>query len=124
RGHTSQSGEGLYLVPDANARPWAVSADGLVVTVRLTPKGGRDALEGVEHLADGRCVLKARVRAAPSDGEANSALARLLAQTLRIAPREIALVGGATSRVKRLLIRGDARAVAAALERIGETAAK
>ena len=111
-------------MPDANARPWAVSADGLVVTVRLTPKGGRDALEGVEHLADGRCVLKARVRAAPSDGEANSALARLLAQTLRIAPREIALVGGATSRVKRLLIRGDARAVAAALERIGETAAK
>jgi uncharacterized protein (TIGR00251 family) len=111
-------------VPDANARPWAVSADGLVVTVRLTPKGGRDAIEGVEHLADGRCVLKARVRAAPSDGEANGALARLLAQTLRIAPREIALVGGATSRVKRLLIRGDARAVAAALERIGETPAK
>jgi uncharacterized protein (TIGR00251 family) len=111
-------------VPDATARPWAVSADGLIVTVRLTPKGGRDAIEGVEHLADGRCVLKARVRAAPSDGEANSALARLLAQTLRIPPREITLVGGATSRVKRLLIRGDVRAVAAALERVGETAAK
>lgn len=109
---------------DAAARPWAVSADGLVVTVRLTPKGGRDAIEGVEHLADGRCVLKARVRAAPSDGEANSALARLLAQTLRIAPREIALVGGATSRLKRMLIRGDVHAVAAALERIRETAAK
>jgi len=111
-------------VADATARPWAVSADGLVVTVRLTPKGGRDAIEGVEHLADGRRALKARVRAAPSDGEANEALALLLAQTLRIAPREITLVGGATSRVKRMLIRGDARAVAAALERIGETVAK
>ena len=109
---------------DATARPWAVSADGLVVTVRLTPKGGRDAIGGVERLADGRCVLKARVRVAPSDGEANSALVRILAQTLRIAPREIALIGGATSRIKRMLIRGDARAVAAALERIGETAAK
>ena len=109
---------------DADDRPWAVSADGLVVTVRLTPKGGRDAIDGIEHLADGRCVLKARVRAAPSDGEANSALLRLLAQTLRIAPREIALIGGATSRVKRMLIRGDVRAVATALERIGEAPAK
>jgi uncharacterized protein len=101
-----------------------VSADGLVVVVRLTPKGGRDAIEGIERLADGRAVLKARVRAAASDGEANSALARLLARALDVAPREITLVGGATSRVKRLLIRGDARAAAAALERIREAAAK
>jgi uncharacterized protein (TIGR00251 family) len=108
-------------VPDAD-RPWAASADGLVVTVRLTPKGGRDAIDGIERLADGRCVLKARVRAAPSDGEANGALTRLLAQTLRVAPREIALVGGAASRVKRMLIRGDAGAVAAMLGRIGEAA--
>jgi uncharacterized protein (TIGR00251 family) len=111
-------------VTDAGDRPWAVSADGLVVTVRLTPKGGRDAIECIEHLADGRCVLKARVRAAPSDGEANGALQRLLAQTLRLAPREIALVGGATSRVKRMLIRGDARAAAVALEHISGTGAK
>jgi uncharacterized protein YggU (UPF0235/DUF167 family) len=89
--------------------------------VRLTPKGGRDAIDGIEQLADGRCVLKARVRAAPTDGEANSALLRLFAQTLRIAPRDIALVGGATSRIKRMLIRGDVNAVVAALERIGET---
>lgn len=105
-------------------RPWAVSADGLVVTVRLTPKGGRDDIEGIEHLSDGRSVLKARVRAAPQDGEANSALARLLARTLGVAPREIALVGGATSRIKRLLIRGDAHAVAAALEHIAEAGVK
>jgi uncharacterized protein (TIGR00251 family) len=111
-------------VSAGDERPWAVSADGLVVTVRLTPKGGRDAIDGIEHLADGRCVLKARVRAAPSDGDANAALVRLLAQTLRVAPREIALVGGATARVKRLLIKGDVDAAAAALERIGEAAVK
>ena len=109
---------------DANDRPWAVSADGLLVVVRLTPKGGRDEIEGIEHLADGRAVLKARVRAAASDGEANSALARLLARTLDVAPREIALIGGATSRIKRLLIRGDARAAATALERIRGARAK
>ena len=109
---------------DAGDRPWAVSADGLVVTVRLTPKGGRNSIDGIAYLSDGRSVLKARVRAAPSDGEANAALVRLLAQTLGVAPRDITLAGGATSRVKRMLIRGDVRAALVALERIGEAAAK
>jgi uncharacterized protein (TIGR00251 family) len=109
---------------DRGGRPWAVSAEGLVVTVRLTPKGGRDSIDGIVHLSDGRTVLKARVSAAPTDGEANTALMRLLATTLRIASRDITLVGGATSRIKRLLIKGDVRAVVTALERIGEAAAK
>ncbi|MGA7426797.1 MAG: DUF167 family protein, partial [Rhodoplanes sp.] len=56
--------------------PWAIVDDGLIVTVRLTPRGGSDAIDGVETLADGRAVLKARVRAAPSDGAANAALSR------------------------------------------------
>jgi len=105
-------------------KPWASSAEGLVVTVRLTPKGGRDAIEGIEALADGQSVLKVRVRAAASDGEANDALQRLLAQTLDIAPRDIVLVAGRTSRIKRLLVRGDARAVAAKLEGIAGALAK
>ena len=105
-------------------RPWAVSADGLVVTVRLTPKAGRDQIDGIVRQSDGRSVLRVRVAAAPSGGEANSALTRLLAQTLRVAPRDITLVGGATSRIKRMLIKGDARAVATALEEIREVAAR
>lgn len=108
----------------AGGRPWAVSADGLVVTVRLTPKGGRDAIDGVASLADGSSVLKVRVSAAPSDGEANGALTRLLAQALGVAPRDITLVSGAASRIKRMLIKGDTRAVAAALEQIREAAAR
>jgi uncharacterized protein len=109
---------------DAADRPWVVSADGLIVTVRLTPKGGRDSIDGIAHLSDGRTVLKARVSAAPSDGEANGALTRLLAQTLRIAPRDIMLIGGAASRVKRMLIKGDVAAVVAALEQVREVAAR
>ena len=105
-------------------KPWALSADGLVVTVRLTPKAGRDAIDGIKRLSDGRVVLGARVAAVPSEGEANNALTRLIAQTLRVAPRDVTLVGGATSRVKRILIKGDVRAVAAALEKIGEVAAR
>ena len=109
---------------DAGDRPWVVCAEGLVVTVRLTPKAGRDSIDGIMYLSDGRSVLKARVSAAPSGGEANGALARLLAQTLRIAPRDVTLVGGTTSRIKRMLIKGDVRAIVAALEQIGMATAK
>ena len=104
----------------ATGKPWAASAEGLIVTVRLTPKGGRDAIDGIMRLSDGSTVLKARVAAAPTEGEANDALVRLLARTLRVAPRDVTLVGGATSRIKRVLITGDAGAVAAALEELGE----
>ena len=98
--------------------PWAPGPGGLTLVVRLTPKGGRDAIDGIEQLADGRCVLKARVRATASEGEANAALVRLLAKSLAIAPRDVTLVAGATSRIKRLMLVGQAGALAAALEKI------
>jgi uncharacterized protein YggU (UPF0235/DUF167 family) len=84
----------------------------------LTPKGGRDAIDGIEQLADGRAVLKARVRAAPSDGAANDALVRLIARVLDVAPRQVTLAAGASARIKRLMIAGDAAVLAAALEKI------
>jgi uncharacterized protein YggU (UPF0235/DUF167 family) len=101
-------------------KPWAITAGGLVITVRLTPKGGRDSVDGIARLSDGSTVLKARVAAAPTEGEANDALIRLLARKLRVAPRDMTLVGGTTSRIKRMLIRGDPGAIAAALEEIGK----
>ena len=58
--------------------PWSLTANGVTLTIRLTPKGGRDAIDGVEVMSDGRAVLKVRVRAAPSEGEANAALIRLI----------------------------------------------
>ncbi len=102
---------------DAGDRPWAACADGLVVTVRLTPRGGRDLIEGVETRGDGRCVLKARVRAAATEGEANDALTRLLARAAGVAPSAVRLVGGTTSRIKRLHVGGDSGTIAAALAR-------
>jgi uncharacterized protein len=97
------------------AYPWAATVNGLSVTIRLTPKGGRDAIDGIEQLADGRVVLKLRVRAPPSEGEANTALIALLARTTGIAPRQISLVAGATARIKRLKIDGEPAVLAAAL---------
>ena len=85
------------------------------MAVRLTPKGGRDAIDGIERMANGRSVLKVRVRAAPSEGEANDALVRLLAKSLGVAARQVSLVAGATTRIKRLEIAGAGPALAAAL---------
>ena len=64
--------------------PWVVAANGVTLMVRLTPKGGRDAIDGIERLADGSVVLKARVSAAPSEGEANAALMRLIAKAVGV----------------------------------------
>jgi uncharacterized protein YggU (UPF0235/DUF167 family) len=86
--------------------------------VRLTPKGGRDAIEGIETLSDGRAVLKARVRAAPTEGEANDALRRLIAKSVGVPPRDVALVAGAAARIKRLVISGDGPTLIAALEKL------
>jgi uncharacterized protein (TIGR00251 family) len=99
-------------------RPWTATADSLIVTVRLTPKGGRDALDGIEVLADGRTVVKARVRAAPSGGAANAALVKLLADALDVAPRNVSVVAGATARIKRIKIAGNGAVLGAALDRL------
>src|SRR5262249_17001216 len=42
--------------------PWRIAAGGLVLVIRLTPRGGRDAIDGVAQLPDGASVLKVRVR--------------------------------------------------------------
>ena len=100
----------------ADDAPWGAAPGGLSLRVRLTPKGGRDAIDGVERLADGQAVLKARVRAAASEGAANAALLRLIAATLGVAPSRVSLTGGATARIKRLKVEGDPAAMIAALE--------
>src|ERR1700754_2332048 len=97
--------------------PWTHVQGGIALTVRLTPKGGRDAIDGIEQLSDGRSVLKARVRAAPSEGAANDALCRLIAKTLRVPPRDVVMSAGATSRLKRLAISGDGPTLSAALKK-------
>jgi len=99
-------------------RPWRITADGLTLVVRLTPKGGRDAVDGIETLSDGRVVLKARVRAAPTDGQANAALLAFLAKTLDVARRAMTLAAGETARIKRIEIDGDGASLAARLERL------
>jgi uncharacterized protein len=98
--------------------PWTAAADGVVIDVRLTSRGGRDAIEGTERRADGRAVLKVRVRAVPAAGEANAALCLTIARALGIAPRQVTLAGGATSRLKRIRVAGEPAVLVAALRRL------
>jgi uncharacterized protein len=99
-------------------QPWSLTADGVMLLVRLTPRGGRDAIDGIEPLADGRRVLKVRVRAAASEGAANAALIALIAKALGVAQRDVQVVAGATARVKRVHVAGAGTALAARLEKI------
>jgi hypothetical protein len=87
--------------------PWRPAAGGLTVALRVTPRGGRDDIDGIEQLADGRSVLKVRVRAIADGGEANKAVLVLLAKSLGVPKASVRLTSGATSRLKQVAISGD-----------------
>jgi uncharacterized protein (TIGR00251 family) len=77
------------------------------LSVRLTPNGGRDAIDAWDRDADGGLSVKARVSAPPEGGKANKALVALLAKALRIPKTSIDIVSGETSRMKNLRIAVD-----------------
>jgi uncharacterized protein YggU (UPF0235/DUF167 family) len=94
--------------------PWRYSAGGISIALKVTPRGGRDDIDGVETLADGRSVLKVRVRAIAEGGEANRAVTELLAKALGVSKGRVRLLSGATSRLKQVAVDGDPT-------RLGET---
>lgn len=104
------------MTPVTKLTPWRQSGDDVLLAVRAVPRGGRDAVDGIEMQSDGRAVLKMRVKAAPADGEANEALRRFLAKALHLSPSKVALDSGATARQKMLRISGDPAVIIAALE--------
>ncbi len=76
------------------------------LAVRLTPRGGRDAVEGWATGADGRPFLKARVAAPPVEGEANAALTALLAKSLGVGKSAVRIAAGQTGRLKQVEVEG------------------
>ncbi|MFC5345149.1 DUF167 family protein [Brevundimonas staleyi] len=74
--------------------------------VKLTPGAAADRIDGWDVDADGRPVLKVRVRARPVEGEANAALILLLAKTLGVPKSSVSLARGGLSRLKMVEIDG------------------
>jgi hypothetical protein len=97
------------------------SADGIVIAVRLTPKGARDSLDGHARLSDGSDVLQVRVRAPPAENAANKALIVLLAKVLRVPKSSVTIVAGRSARIKRVKVVGDARSLSERIERWSDT---
>jgi uncharacterized protein len=74
----------------------------MLLAVRVTPRGGRDAIEGWVRDAAGRPVLKVRVAAAATDGAANAAVLALLAKAIGRPKSSLTLVSGQSARLKRI----------------------
>lgn len=98
--------------------PWQGTATGLRLTVRLTPRGGRDTLGGTRSDEAGRAQLLARVASPPVDGAANAALVKLVAKALGVPKSAVTIATGETSRIKTLEIEGDPAALERVLERL------
>jgi uncharacterized protein YggU (UPF0235/DUF167 family) len=90
--------------------------------LRVTPRVGRDDIDGIETLANGRSVVKVRVRAIAEGGEANRAVTELLAKALGVPKGKVRVLSGTTSRLKQIAIAGDPAKLGAALRAL--TAAK
>jgi uncharacterized protein len=100
------------------ADPWRYSTQGISVALRVTPRGGRDDIDGVETLANGRSVVKVRVRAIADGGEANRAVTELVAKALGVTKASVRILSGTTSRLKQIAVDGDPAKLGAMLREL------
>ena len=98
--------------------PWRYSTQGISVALRVTPRGGRDDIDGVETLANGRSVVKVRVRAIADGGEANRAVTELVAKALGVTKASVRILSGTTSRLKQIAVDGDPAKLGAMLREL------
>ncbi len=74
---------------------------GVLLSIRVIPRAGKSAVDGVR---DG--ALLVRLKAPPVEGAANDELVALLARTLDVPKRSVAIVSGARGRQKRIRVAG------------------
>lgn len=74
--------------------------------MRLTPRGGRERIDGWARDAEGQVFLKVRVAAPPVEGEANDALVRFIAKSLARPPSAVRILAGQGARLKQLEVDG------------------
>lgn len=71
------------------------------ITVRATPRSGRDSIA-----VGAGGVLSVHVTAAPDEGKANAAVCRVVADALGVPKTAVTVVRGRAARVKTLEIAG------------------
>src|SRR6266550_2342884 len=81
--------------------PSSSHRDGVVIDVRVQPRAANTEIEGVSE-----GVLRVRVTAPPVGGAANAAVVELLAKHLQVPKARVQIIGGASSRNKRILVPG------------------
>jgi len=75
--------------------------EGVIISIHLTPRAKRDAIEGLHGDA-----LKVKIKAPPVDGKANDYLLKFLADKLSVPRAKVNLLRGATNRDKQVLVTG------------------
>ncbi|MBR4612478.1 MAG: DUF167 domain-containing protein [Kiritimatiellae bacterium] len=103
--------------PAPAAKGWyEVTADGVVVSVKAVPRSSTAGIDGLY----GDEALKVRIKAAPVEGKANKELTETLARVFGIPKSAAEIKGGATSKHKRILLRGlTAASFQAAMPNLG-----
>lgn len=79
----------------------ASTPQGVVIDIRVIPRAGRSGLAGTR---DG--ALLVRLQAPPVEGAANAELIEVLSDALGVAKRNITIVAGERSRLKRVRVEG------------------
>lgn len=87
--------------------PLEAVADGVRLTLRVTPKASRNAIAGLADTASGGKALKVTVTAVPEGGKANEAVVKLLAKAWKLPKTSLTVVAGATDRNKIVHVAGD-----------------
>ena len=96
----------------------AVTREGLAFWILVTPRARRESVGGSRGGA-----LRVAVAEPPVEGEANAACIRALARALGVKRAAIRLAPGAKGRRKRVVVEGEARALAHRLRELAQPGA-
>ena len=85
-----------------NSGPWVIEkVDGVELRFLLQPRAAQSQIVGIQG-----DEIKVRIQAPPIEGRANEALCRFLSQEFGVPQRAVQIVSGASSRHKRVFIKG------------------
>jgi len=86
--------------------------DGVIFRVKVQAGAARNEIVGVQGDA-----LKVKISAPPVKGKANRALVDLLAEQLGVNRSEVEIIGGHTSKIKKIKVIGEAIKIEKNLQR-------